>query len=440
VTRTIGSSRRPAYRLAAGAALAVSCAALVVGLGCGKGSDNSASGGPTKLKVCYIGLTCEPPIFVAYEKGYFKDEGLDVELVKSDWDSMRDGLGLGRFHANHTLIMYVLKPIDEGLDVKLTGGIHSGCLRIQAGVNSNIKSVADLKGKRIGISHMGSPPFLFASRVLSNHGMDPKTDVEWTTFPADAMELALDRGQVDAVANSEPIGTLLLAHEKVHRVVDQAQDAPYATEFCCVTVVNGKLARENPKAAAALTRALLRGAKWAAANKVAAAKLSVDKGYLASTPELNAQAIRDISYIPKVEQTKSDILQVAKDMKKAGFLRANTDPAELTNRAWIDLEGVNDEWIESVEVEKVAGGGDPPKLSPAQVADLITDDDLWWIYGCCEEAQTAIQLAGDWAEVKPRWWDPPVSDNHLRILAKPGKHPGDVSFCTPQGVLNIAVQ
>ena len=37
------------------------------------------------------------------------------------------------------------------------------------------------------------------------------------------MELALDRGQVDAVANAEPIGTILLAHDKVHKVVDQGR-------------------------------------------------------------------------------------------------------------------------------------------------------------------------------------------------------------------------
>ena len=92
--------------------------------------------GPTKVKVAYLGLTCEAAMFVAQEKGFFKEEGLDVEFVKTDWDGLRDGLGLGRFDANYTLIMYLLKPIEQGLDVKITGGIHSGCLRVQAGVKT----------------------------------------------------------------------------------------------------------------------------------------------------------------------------------------------------------------------------------------------------------------------------------------------------------------
>src|SRR4051794_14299158 len=213
-TRIPGGSARPL----ALSLLAVGCAALL-GAGCGK-SDSTADGSG-KIKIVYLGLTCEPPIFVAYEKGYFKEEGLDVELVKSDWDSMRDGLGLGRFHATHHLVMYMMKPMEAGLDVKLTGGIHTGCLRLQAGKKTGIQSARQLKGKKIGVTHMGSPPFLFASRVLIAEGLDPKTDVEWVTFPGDAMPLALDQGRVDAVASAEPIGTMLIARDKVQKVSDQ---------------------------------------------------------------------------------------------------------------------------------------------------------------------------------------------------------------------------
>src|SRR5262249_30969766 len=129
------------------------CLALLV-TGCS--SSNPTPGGLTKLTVAYLGLTCEAPIFVALEQGFYKEEGLDVELVKTDWDGLREGLGIGNFDANHTLIMYLLKPIEQGVDIKITGGIHTGCLRLQVGADSKIKTVADLKGKTIGVpTHIG---------------------------------------------------------------------------------------------------------------------------------------------------------------------------------------------------------------------------------------------------------------------------------------------
>ena len=184
-------------------ALLASCfCGLLIVSGCNKGPDGS-SAGSNKVKVCYLGLTCEPPIFVAYEKGFFQEEGLDVELVKSDWDSMRDGLGLGNFQATHHLLMYMMKPVENGLDVKITGGIHTGCLRLQAGKNTDINKVEDVKGKKVGVTVLGSPPHLFASRCLAAHGMHPERDVEWIVMPADTFALALDQGKVDAVRSEE---------------------------------------------------------------------------------------------------------------------------------------------------------------------------------------------------------------------------------------------
>ena len=74
----------------------------------------------------YIGLTCEAPIFTAVEKGFFKEEGLAVELVKCEWANYKDVLALGGFDVTHHLVMYFLKPVEQGLDVKFTGGIPSG--------------------------------------------------------------------------------------------------------------------------------------------------------------------------------------------------------------------------------------------------------------------------------------------------------------------------
>jgi NitT/TauT family transport system substrate-binding protein len=362
--------------VAAGWLLATGCLALLLSSCTRRPSDDGkGAGGPTKLKVAYLGLTCEAPIFVAQEKGFFAEEGLDVELVRTDWDGLREGLGQGTFDANHTLIMYLLKPIESGLDVKITGGIHTGCLRVQAGVKSDVKTVADLRGKRIGVpTHIGSPPYLFASRVLVAKGIDPspeKKEVTWLPFPPDVLGKALQDGRVDAVATSDPIGTILLGKGIVKTIADQAEDEPYADEYCCAAVVSGKLARNNPAAAAKVTRALLKGAKWVGINPAVAAELSVDRKYLASSKEINVQAISKLKYLPGVAKCRKSVDQAAVEMKAAGLLKASTDPAELARRAWLDLDGVTDAWVDGLKIARVEGGGPPALLAPAAFAALF---------------------------------------------------------------------
>jgi len=334
-------------------------------------SSATTNNGLTKIRVGYIGLTCEAPIFMAVEKGFFKEEGLDVELVRCQWATYKDALALGRFDVTHHLVMYFLKPIEQGMDVKFTGGIHRGCLRVQAAARGDILTVKDLKGKTIGVPGMGTPPFMFASRVMAANGVDPSRDVKWRVYPAGELGLALDRGLVDAVADSEPIGSLLLADGKVRNIADQAKDAPYKDEYCCAVLVNGKFFKENPKASAAATRALLKSAKWVDTNPAAAARISVEKKYIASNVNLNAHAIANLDYVPSVAGAEKAVIQSAHDMKDAGMLAPQTDLAELAAKAFVHLDGVTDEWLQGLEVEKLADGDVPPGDDIRQYAQLI---------------------------------------------------------------------
>ena len=356
--------------------------------GCKKAGDTSApsAGGLTKVRVGYIGITCEAPIFTAVEKGFFKEEGIDVELVKCEWSKYKDVLALGGFDITHHLIMYFLKPIEQGLDVKITGGIHRGCLRVQAATQGNVHSVQDLKGKRIGVPGMGTPPFIFANRVLGANGIDAGKDVTWRVFPAGELGLALEKGEVDAIADSEPIGTLLLADGKVCNIADQATDAPYNTEYCCAVIVNGKFLSGNPKAAAAATRALLKAAKWVEANPAAAARLSVEKKYLASNPELNTVAISHLRDIPSISGAEAAVHSAAAAMKVAGMLSPTTNVEELANRAFVHLDGVTDEWLQGLQVEKVAGGQVPSDEAFRLALELAADRGTITLSSCCGPA------------------------------------------------------
>src|SRR5450432_102357 len=99
-------------------------------------------------------------------------------------ENYKDTLALGEYDITPHLVMYFLKPIEQGLDVKFTGGIHTGCLRIQAAANSDIHSVEDLRGKRIGVPGMGSPPFVYSNRVLKRHGIDGVERLNGRYFPS----------------------------------------------------------------------------------------------------------------------------------------------------------------------------------------------------------------------------------------------------------------
>jgi NitT/TauT family transport system substrate-binding protein len=380
--KTLNLRKRDLLTGSFAATLLAAASFALIPAGCG--SSTHSPGGPTKLTVAYLGLTCEAPIFVAKERGFFEEEGLDVELERTNWDGLREGLGTGRFDANHTLIMYLLKGLENRMDVKITGGIHTGCLRLQARKGSDIDKVADFRGKKIGVpTHLLSPPHMFACRVLAANGIDPNQEtkqVEWLTFDPGDLEKALKDERIDGVATTDPIGTILVGKNVVKTIADQAKDAPYADEYCCAAVVSGKLARENPEAAAKVTRALLKGAKWVHENPGAAADLGVEKKYVSSTVEYNTQALSKLNYIPAVARCRQSIVDAGKEMKLAGLLKEDSDPEELAKRAWLDLDGVSDDWVKGLKIEKVASGGPPRLLNPAEFAARF---DGKICFNCC---------------------------------------------------------
>ncbi len=356
--------------------------------GCNKSSVTAptTAGGLTKVRVGFIGITCEAPIFSAVENGFFQDEGLDVELVRCEWSKYKDVLALGGFDITHHLVMYFLKPIEQGLDVKIGAGIHTGCLRVQTGVKSPIQTVKDLRGKRIGVPGMGTPPFIFANRVLGANGIDAMKEIEWRVFPAGELGLALEKGEIDAIADSEPIGTLLLAEGRVKNIADQAKDAPYKDEYCCAVIINGKWLKANEQTAAAATRALLKGAKWVSVNPRAAARLSVEKKYLASNPELNTTAIGNLNYMPSVSGGENAVNSAAAEMKTAGMLSPTTDVAALVKKAVARIPGVDDNWLKSLNVQTVAGGQVPPDQKERLAFELATIGSPREVATCCSKA------------------------------------------------------
>jgi NitT/TauT family transport system substrate-binding protein len=308
----------------------------------------------TKVRWAYIGATCEAAVFAAKEKGFWEAEGLDVELLKGDWSFIKESFAFNKIDGAQGMALTWLKAAEQGIDLKVVAGVHTGCIHVIAGNNTTINSLDDLKGKRIGVPAIGSTPFMFLNRVLGAKGWDLKKDVDWRAFPASELELVLDKGEVDAVVVSDPHGTMILANGKGRSLLSTASSLPYKDEYCCLIFLTGKFYRESPEVAAAVSRGLLKAAKWVSANPEAAASLAIEKKYVGGTVELNAKSLASLNFIPSVSGGRKALILAGNEMKASQMLEATTDIEQLANRIFGPLNGLSDEWIDSIKVEKVS--------------------------------------------------------------------------------------
>lgn len=186
---------------------------------CGTGAGSG--GGDSTVDVGYVELPTFAPLFVADAKGYFSDEGLDVNLekVKSGQDAIPlassgklDAVVAG-FSAG------TLSAIETGLDVKIVGsmGVAGGknerpptalIVRKDLYDSGEVTSVADLKGRDIGaLGGATSTSAFYVGMALEEVGASIG-DVTFTQLDSPDMPTALKTGSIDAALSSAPFWNL----------------------------------------------------------------------------------------------------------------------------------------------------------------------------------------------------------------------------------------
>lgn len=161
-----------------------------------------------KVKVAWTAASgTQGGIWAAYEGGYFKEEGLDVELVSITASSTSiTALVANDLQFSGTDLTGLVEADVRGASIK---GIIALTNRLIFSfmVSPKIKRGEDLKGKTIGITRLGSSTQTAALQVLQRYGVDPRevTFIQLQDVPA--ILAALQGGQVDAAALSPPTNT-----------------------------------------------------------------------------------------------------------------------------------------------------------------------------------------------------------------------------------------
>jgi NitT/TauT family transport system substrate-binding protein len=229
------------------------------------------------------------PLTIAETRGYFKEEGLDLTIADFAGGSralqaMVGGSAdvvSGAFE--HTINMQV-----KGQRLRafaLQGRAPQIVLGINPKTMPNFKSVADLKGKKLGVTAPGSSTNVLANFVIGKAGLKP-TDVSIIGIGTGSGAVAAMRsGQIDAISNLDPVITLLTRSGDLKIVSDTRVVAEADRVFGgpmpagCLYTQQTFLDR-YPNTAQALANAIVRADKWIQGAGAADIIKAVPENYL----------------------------------------------------------------------------------------------------------------------------------------------------------------
>lgn len=211
------------------------------------------------------------PLTVAETLGYFKDEGLDVSIVDFAGGSraLQAVVGgsadvvSGAFE--HTLNMQA-----KGQRMRafvLQGRAPQIVLGVNPKTMPNFKSVADLKGRKIGVTAPGSSTNIMVNFVLAKAGIKPNEVSIIGVGATQGAVAAMRSGQIDAISNLDPVITLLQRSGDLKIVSDTRKVAEADRVFggpmpaACLYAPQAFIDK-NPGTAQALANAIVRADKW----------------------------------------------------------------------------------------------------------------------------------------------------------------------------------
>lgn len=283
---------------------------------------------------------CEAPQHIAFERGLWEQAGLNVQLRKAGAEEdTQAAVGSGKYAATNGIFFSWLGPIYNGVDVKLSTGLHQGCLRLVVPTDGPITEVAQLKGKKIGVSSLqGSATNFFALDLLdAGISSDPAhKQVEWVVIENDLLPEALAKGQVDAIAASDPIALKATYDGSAYELTNNRQGAN-AQEFCCAIAINGQFVREDPVTARKFVTAWAEGSRWVGANLEETARIQSEKNYVAASAEDILPQLQSYGFEPSSNKLRDALVPGIEKFKKTGFLKESADAATLADRVFVDL-------------------------------------------------------------------------------------------------------
>ena len=289
-----------------------------------------------KLRFAYLKSTTLLPFFLADQKGYFKEEGLELEFIAvAGGPAVAAAISGGSADIGYAAPTPIAIAREQGQPYRFFIGLEREKFptnlwgHIIASERSGVKSLTDLAGKTI---ILGAPGGLceLAVREWVAKGGAKWTDIKPLFQPFPQMQAALEVGNADVACIIEPFYTAAMA-SKANPV---RLASGYLAEHPKPYAVDGIFAKEdwiaaNAKAIEGIKRAVLKAGAELAKDPVAVAAILKDE--FRFPPALVAKIRTD--YGTTVGITAEDFEPIITQMKVHGMLKSGITAADLVSPA-----------------------------------------------------------------------------------------------------------
>ena len=204
------------------------------------------AGADEKLKVGYLRVMDDAQAIVAHEGGFYRKQGLDVELIefKSGTDLIKAIVG-GQIDSGVLGFTNAVAWASKGADLKVVGGAQHGYHAIVARDDSGINTVADLKGKTLASQAEGSTAdTVLKGVVLKQAGLRPEDVNIMGVSPQVAVQALLGK-RVDAAFLFEPQASIAQLIAPVKQIYEIGEVWPFP---CMVVITSGDTLKKRKDA------------------------------------------------------------------------------------------------------------------------------------------------------------------------------------------------
>ena len=225
-----------------------------------------------QMEVVKVGLTnvaTDIGLFVAHKRGYFRDEGLDVQFTTFDSAArMMAPFAAGEIDVSAGAPSAgFFNAVGRGIDMRIVAdkvstppGRPSQTLVVRKALvdSGRFKTLADLKGLKFANTAPGTAAWGTMYRILDRAGLKP-SDVDLVSLGFPQQVIALANGAIDVALPAEPMTTEAVAKGYGVKVI--TDDEVFPGHQIAVIFYSGKFAKDRPHAGRKFMKAFLRGVR-----------------------------------------------------------------------------------------------------------------------------------------------------------------------------------